>query len=448
MLPAEVSTVNPNLERLANSERMILSALRIYSDVLEHPDQGRSRLSAGFRRERSLHSNERRFLREALTQIIRHSTCLDTILGACADKYRPLQRWLGWLVHLGISTDVACQIWGEHTTKHPPPFAHCRHLREYGRKHLEAMTPVSAVAWVSSLPLHIASELYDRFGKNVVPFLIASNSRAPLTIRTNMQRITRDQLMARLEEEGIGTKPTKLSPWGLIITQTAHLQSLDTFKEGLFEIQDESSQLCAALMRGEGGVVIDLCAGAGGKSLAYASIRQDTRVHWALDIRPKALRQLNTRAQRAQVSHIRTKRIYPKSGHIKGIHQGSATCVLVDAPCSGLGTLRRHPELRLRYSVHFLADAQRLQTDLLNQGAQLVTKGGTLVYSTCSVLPSECEGRINHFLATHPEFQKASVKELLPVSDPSLVTNDNLLLCPQDHNTDGFFAAVLRKTAH
>lgn len=274
----------------------------------------------------------------------------------------------------------------------------------------------------------LSTALGDRAG----PFIAASNQRAEVQIRANIARIDRQALATLLAEDGILTKPCRLAPHGLTVQGRANLRGHRAFSRGLFEVQDEGSQLLAELVPSVGSV-LDLCAGAGGKSLALAA--SGARVH-ALDVRARPLLELQKRARRAGLT-ILTDTLSSDGAlpsHIPADYDADA--VLVDAPCSGSGTWRRHPELRWRLTE--LAQTATLQASILARAASLVRPGGVLVYGTCSVLPAENEAQVDRFLGRHPDFR------LEPLGRPDL-GGDVLRLAPDTHGTDGFFGAKLRR---
>ena len=225
-----------------------------------------------------------------------------------------------------------------------------------------------------SLPESIADAWLKELGPEEAAALGATlSTRAPVTLRVNAQRCTAEELVARLEKEGV--KSTLGSIEGsVLLQQRANLPALKAFRAGWFEIQDEASQrLCAAIPLHAGQSVLDLCAGSGGKSLALAS--RGARVA-ATDVRPGALQELAKRAKRAGAK-VRIGRSHP------------ADFVLVDAPCSGTGRLRREPALRWRLADRDFTNTHTLQRKLLAQGASLVRPGGVLIYATCSLLAAE-----------------------------------------------------------
>jgi 16S rRNA (cytosine967-C5)-methyltransferase len=276
----------------------------------------------------------------------------------------------------------------------------------------------------------------------------ALNRRAPLAIRANTLKISRDDLAARLGREGIVARPTPLAPAGLILETRTNVFGLESFGEGLFEVMDEGSQLVAeAVAPPPQGRVVDACAGAGGKTLALAAAMANRGRLLALDVNGKKLEELRRRARRAGLSSVAARPIEPGVPLPQEARPGAWDRVLVDAPCSGLGTLRRNPEARWRLQPATVDRFAAQQLALLVTYAPLVAPGGRLIYATCSILRSENEQVVERFVAERPEFVPMSLKEIWGKERAEPLGGGEVLrLSPERHDTDGFFAAVLRRT--
>ena len=259
----------------------------------------------------------------------------------------------------------------------------------------------------------------------------------------------REDVQKELKVAGIQATPTPFSPWGLRIQGKPALSQLDFFSRGAVEVQDEGSQLLALLLdakRGE--MVCDFCAGAGGKTLAIGASMRSTGRLYAFDTSGHRLEALKPRLARSKLSNVHPAAIaHERDDRIKRL-SGKMDRVLVDAPCSGLGTLRRNPDLKWRQSPQSVAELTVKQTAILASAARLLKSGGRLVYATCSLLPEENEAIAQAFSAAHPEFVPLSVSETLQalkVQDAaSLCSVDGLYLrlWPHLHASDGFFAAA------
>lgn len=281
----------------------------------------------------------------------------------------------------------------------------------------------------SPLPHHIkysfsrecVDELKKDYGKKTETLLKALNSKAPLTIRTNTLKLTRGMLMKRLLESNVKARLCSQSPVGIILEGDFNLFGLPEFRRGSFEVQDEASQL-VALKTGVGPemLVLDLCAGSGGKSLAMGALMKNTGQLYLYDKRETVLKNARLRCKRAGLQN------YQFANNLKKL-KGKMDLVLVDAPCSGSGTYRRNPDQKLKFTSRGLAELTKLQYDLIVSGVQCLRPGGRLVYSTCSLLSQENQAVINR-----------------AQNDLGLrVEGDLLQTTPLELSMDGFFCAVM-----
>ncbi len=295
------------------------------------------------------------------------------------------------------------------------------------------------------VPDFLLERFRARFGAALGPELAALGAPAPLDLRVNLLRGTREAAIAALAAEGVEATPTPLSPWGLRVAGRRPITGGAAFRAGLVEIQDEGSQLVAALLAaGPGMRVADLCAGAGGKTLALA-MSMDNRGHiLACDVSAPRLEGAVRRLRRAGVHNVERHLLTPGDKGLKR-RAGSFDRVLVDAPCTGTGTWRRNPDARLRLTAADLAELTVKQAGLLDQAARLVRKGGRLVYATCSLLAEENEAQVSAFRDRHPEFVPLELERAWTVPVP--LVGPFLSLTPRQHGTDGFFAAILERTA-
>lgn len=265
---------------------------------------------------------------------------------------------------------------------------------------------------------------------------------APVDLRVNTLRTTRAAARAALEAQGIACSETSRSPLGLRLPRRAALQGTALFREGGVEPQDEGSQLLALLVEAQPGErIADWCAGAGGKTLALAAQMQDRGELWACDLHASRLARLAPRLQRAGVHCVRTQLLAAEASAAPAALQ-ALDAVLVDAPCSGSGTWRRQPELRLR--TPDLAALAALQGRILAQAATAVRPGGRLVYGTCSVFAEENDAVVEAFLAAHPQFREEPAGEVY-ARQGVVLPDVRLRLLPHRHGSDGFFAARLRR---
>ena len=274
------------------------------------------------------------------------------------------------------------------------------------------------------------------------------NSRAPMALRVNTARISREALAARLAEEHVVARPTTLAPAGLVLETRVNAFGLTAFQEGLFEVMDEGSQVVAELVAPPpGGRVVDACAGAGGKTLAIGASMDGKGRLLALDTDGKKLEELRRRARRAGLTNVTARPVTAEGTTMPAeARPGGWDRVLVDAPCSGLGTLRRNPEARWRLTPDVVRSFPARQLALMVTYAPLVAVGGRLLYATCSVVDAENEGVVSRFAAERDDFVRVPVKEIWGKERASTVGDGlTLRLLPNTHDTDGFYAAVLRR---
>jgi 16S rRNA (cytosine967-C5)-methyltransferase len=309
------------------------------------------------------------------------------------------------------------------------------------------------------MPLAVRMEVPDwalprlqaRFGETLAAEMDALGTEAPLDLRVNLLKSTREQAQAALAAEGIAAEPTKLSPWGLRIQGRRPVSTGPAFQQGLVEIQDEGSQLVAALVGARPEMrVADWCAGAGGKTLALA-MTMDNRGHIAAcDVSAHRLEGAVRRLRRAGVHNVERHLVEPGDKWAKR-RAGSFDRVLVDAPCTGSGTWRRNPDGRLRLAERDLNELVPKQAGILDQASRLVRKGGRLVYATCSLFAEENEAQVQHFLTAHPEFALVTLADALAGAGSTIAAlpseGEFLSLTPLRHDTDGFFGAVLERVA-
>jgi 16S rRNA (cytosine967-C5)-methyltransferase len=299
----------------------------------------------------------------------------------------------------------------------------------------------------ANLPQWLYEKLSARFGEEETLQLAQTlNMPAPLDLRVNSMKASREQVIADLAAAPIVCEPTPYAPLALRVLKKPALQNLPLFKSGAIEVQDEGSQLLAQLLgarRGE--MVVDFCAGAGGKTLALGAIMRNTGRLYAFDVAEKRLAKLKPRLARSGLSNVHPVVIaHENDAKIKRL-AGKIDRVLVDAPCSGLGTLRRNPDVKWRLRPESIIELNGKQLSILNGAARLVKPGGRLVYATCSILDEENEAIVSQFLAINSTFQLVPVKQVLEEQKIPLQMEDYLKLLPHKHQTDGFFAAVLER---
>ena len=315
-----------------------------------------------------------------------------------------------------------------------------------------------------NLPQWLADALQAQVGPRFDALAHSLLQAAPLDLRVNTFTTKRADALRALQEAGLSAQASTYSPWGIRVQGKPNLGTLELFRNGHIEVQDEGSQLLALLLdakRGE--MVVDFCAGAGGKTLALGAAMRNTGRLYAFDVSAHRLENLKPRLARSGLSNVHPVAIaHERDERIKRL-AGKIDRVLVDAPCSGLGTLRRSPDLKWRQTPQTVQALAEQQTAILQSAARLLKPGGRLVYATCSLLPAENEAIAAAFSAAHPQFAAVAVAPLLeslkvphaatlaspalPPDDgtPAVATGPYLRLWPDLHGTDGFFAAVWQK---
>ncbi len=298
----------------------------------------------------------------------------------------------------------------------------------------------------TNLPDWLAERLRAQLGDAETLLLAEALARpAPVDLRVNTLKADRAQVQARLDKEGFPSEPTPCSPVGLRRRERTPLFNTGCFKDGWFEIQDEGSQLLTLLLepkRQE--MAVDFCAGAGGKTLHIGALMANTGTVYAFDISAKRLEKLKPRLKRSGLQNVRAVAIAHENDERVRRLAGKVDRVLVDAPCSGTGTLRRNPDIKWR-TIDLAALATE-QKKILAAAATLVKPGGRLVYATCSLLREENDDVVNDFLAQHADFKTIPAGEILARRHvPLEVEGEALRLLPHRHHTDGFYAVALER---
>jgi 16S rRNA (cytosine967-C5)-methyltransferase len=413
---------------------LLQQAADLLRAVLSFEQPADAVVSAHFRRQRALGVRDRHALAETVYAVLRR------------------RLWLQHLAHSGsgpLERRLAIVGWrGDART-------------------LQAALEPHERAWLAGLPAGPADDAPDKLRHNLPDWLAgalrtqldapsfeqlsgALLEPAPLDLRVNDWKAKREDVLAELRQAGLDVAATPFSPWGLRVQGRPALQDTAAFRDGRFEVQDEGSQLLAALLEAKRGeMVVDFCAGAGGKTLALGAAMRNTGRLYAFDtsghrldaMRPRLARSGLSNVHAVQIAHERDERVKRLAGKIDR--------VLVDAPCSGLGTLRRNPDLKWRQNPQAVAEMRERQQAIVGAAAQLLKPGGRLVYATCSLLDVENEGIAQIFEHAHPGFEALPVEQALRRAHvgaaETLVEGLRLRLWPHRHGTDGFFAAVWQR---
>jgi len=396
---------------------------------LEYPADGI--LRHFFRENPLLGGQDRAFIAETVFGILRHRFFLESL----TELTTPRSLVLAYLVKF-----------------------HGMNLRE-----LASLISESETKWLAeikaiksdTLPLAIQAEFPEWLVEKLKQFMTDTDilnlgfslqKSAPLDLRVNTILAKRNQVLETLSQEGIEALETPYSPCGIRLTGKPAINRHELFLSGKIEVQDEGSQLLGYLLapkRGE--MVVDFCAGAGGKSLLLGALMNSKGRLYAFDISEKRLNNLKPRFKRSGLSNLHAQRIANENDIKVKRLAGKIDRVLVDAPCSGLGTLRRNPDLKWRQSSQSIDELKAKQAAILSAAASLLKPGGRLVYATCSFLPEENQQVVQEFLNTHPQFSLLNCAELLAQQKIPLDTGEFLQLSPLLHQTDGFFAAALTR---
>jgi 16S rRNA (cytosine967-C5)-methyltransferase len=302
-------------------------------------------------------------------------------------------------------------------------------------------------AVAADLPDWLWAKLGDAYGDEERAALArALLVPAPLDLRVNPLKTTREAARADLAASRIQAEPTPYSPLGLRIAGRPSLAQHPLVQSGAVEVQDESSQLVGYLVAPRrSDMVVDFCAGAGGKTLLLGALMRSQGRLYAFDVVDSRLAKLRPRLARSGLSNVHPQLLASeRDAHVKRL-AGKIDRVLVDAPCTGFGTLRRNPDLKWRQSERALDELTAKQAAILDAASMLVKSGGRLVYATCSILPDENETIVDAFLASHPDFEQRDAAAELARAEIPLATGRTMTLLPHRHACDGFFAAVLHR---
>ncbi len=302
--------------------------------------------------------------------------------------------------------------------------------------------PEWAQAWT---PSWLWSYCQDSFGERTFDEIQALNQPVGFDVRINSLRTDRSRVLKRFQQDQVMATATPYSPLGIRLSHRQALQNHFLFQEGYVEVQDEGSQLIALLTDAQPGMtVLDLCAGAGGKTLALAASMQNKGVLLATDVYEWRLKKAKERLKRAGIHNVECRLL--GDSWLKR-QKNRFERVLVDAPCSGTGTWRRNPDMKLRFQPSDLQDLLQKQQTILNTAADTVKPGGRLVYATCSMLRVENHKQVDHFLTLHPDFHLLDIRDLWRKVLGTACPSDQpvLQLTPARHQTDGFFISVLEK---
>jgi 16S rRNA (cytosine967-C5)-methyltransferase len=415
--------INPNLLRLAS---MALA------DVLTGTGPADAKLGWFFKQNRELGTKDRAFVAESVYGVLRRKSFLAFV----SDGEDPRKLVLAWLLRV---QGMSMRDLDESLNKQQKEWA----------QEIKAKTadPANA-AMQADMPEWLWETLAKQYGAEEALVIARSmHLPAPLDLRANLVKTTREDVVAKFASEHTEVALTPYSPNGLRMAEKVTISRHKLFTDGKIEVQDEGSQLLAQLVaprRGE--MIADFCAGAGGKSLAIGALMRNTGRIYAFDVSEKRLQNLGIRLKRSGLSNLHSQLITSEQDPKLKRLNGKFDRVLVDAPCSGLGTLRRNPDLKWRQTPQDIVELTTKQKNILTRAAKLVKAGGRLIYATCSLLQEENEQIAEAFLAANADYKLVPANEILAQQQIALDSGNYLKLLPHLHQTDGFFAAVFERT--
>lgn len=396
---------------------LVFTVIDSIHDIFNEDVYADKAVEKALKRDKRWGSRDRKFVAETIYDIVRWKRLYAEIAEVKAPYSRPnLWRLFSvWCVLKGIQLPDWKQIEPTPTRRIKGRFDELSKIRKFRE----------------SIPDWIDEICVEELGEDVwTQEMAALNKQAEVILRTNTLNISRDNLQKELSKEEIEAEPIKGYESALKLVERANVFKTEAFKRGYFEVQDASSQLVAEYLDVTPGMkVVDTCAGAGGKTLHIASLMQNKGQIIAMDIYESKLKKLKVRARRNKVHNIDT-RVIDSTKPIKKLHN-RADRVLIDAPCSGLGVLRRNPDSKWKLQPQFLDEIRKVQQDILQQYAKMVKPGGKLVYATCSVLPSENQQQVDKFLTSEAGKEFTFVK-------------DNKVLASKS-GFDGFYMAQLER---
>jgi 16S rRNA (cytosine967-C5)-methyltransferase len=429
----------------------VAATIELLGEIVSHPDRPADLVANGFfRTRRFIGGGDRRAVSERVWGILRRWAQLYWWLERAGHPDRSARAIVAADLLLGAHQsldDLETLFDGARYRPAPLDEAERRALRQLEGHSLDHPEQPD---WVRlNVQEWLVPHLEAAYGKAWVREIAALDTPPPVDLRVNRLKATPEQARVALAREGIETEPMRYAADGLRLKRRMSVVAGEAFHDGLIEIQDEGSQLVAALVAARPGMqVADYCAGAGGKTLAIAAGMNNKGRVVALDVRETRLDRSAERLRRAGVHNVERRALDADNRRWLKRQAGVFDRVLVDAPCTGTGTWRRNPDGRWTLQPEDLAELVPKQAAILDAAQRLVKPGGALIYATCSVLPDENERQIEAFLERHPDFTLMRIEDVwregLGGEPPAEVASDPYLrLSPLRHGTDGFFAAAL-----
>lgn len=427
----------------------LAATIEILDEIDRTPRPADALISAYFRARRYIGAKDRSAVAERAYAILRRHARLGWWLERAGHAPTARARAVADLVLAGRSPGTVAELFSGGKFG-PAPLAAdeaelARRLDTHTLEHPQMPAAVRGECPDWAAP-GLTAALGDRFDAEMAALL----ESAPLDLRVNPIRGDRETAIRALKDAGVTARPTRWSPFGLRVEGRPPLAATAPFRDGLVEIQDEGSQLVALVADARPGhQVVDFCAGAGGKTLAMAAAMANKGRVIACDVLGRRLERAAERLRRAGLHNVETRALSTERDPWVKRHKGRFDRVLVDAPCTGTGTWRRNPDARWRLLGPGLDELLPLQAKILESAARLVRPGGRLIYATCSLLAAENDEQVARFLAAHPDFAPVPLAGIWPAvaGGAAPCPGPYLALSPARHDTDGFFAAVLERTA-
>ncbi len=419
---------------------LIRQAAVVLANLLDFNSPADAKLSDFFRNNRDLGTKDRAFVAESVYGVLRRLRFLSTVTANAENDPDDARKLiLAWLLRVqGKSIREMESVLNEQQTE----WAHTIKAKSTENLPLAVQADVRDWLW---------AKLVAQYGEaEALTICRSMHEQASLDLRVNTIKGNREDTLKRMLAENTSNENTieitPHSPIGIRMPDRMNISKHVLFTEGKIEVQDEGSQLLSYLVAPKRGqMVADFCAGAGGKTLAIGALMKNTGRLYAFDVSEKRLMNLGKRLKRSGLSNLHAQVISSETDPKLKRLNGKFDRVLVDAPCSGFGTLRRNPDLKWRFEEKDIAELNIKQTNILARAAKLTKAGGRLIYATCSLLQDENEAIAEAFLSAHTDFALVPASEVLAQQNIQLDTGKYLKLLPHLHGTDGFFAAVFER---
>lgn len=421
---------------------LLRQAAMLLTNLLDFNSPADAKLGEFFRNHRELGTKDRAFVAESVYGVLRRLRYLSVVAANDADDPDDARKLiLAWLLRVQGKS--------------------LRELDDILNEQQKEWAVAIKAKPTDNLPLAVQADVRDWFWEKLVQQYGEAEAlticrsmfeQASLDLRVNTIKANRDEVLAKMQAENTVKDnviaPTPYSPIGIRMGAKLNISRHVLFTEGKIEVQDEGSQLLTYLVSPKRGMMIaDFCAGAGGKTLAIGALMKNTGRLYAFDVSEKRLNNLGQRLKRSGLSNLHAQVISSEQDPKLKRLNGKFDRVLVDAPCSGLGTLRRNPDLKWRQTEQDVMELTQKQTAIMARAAKLTKAGGRLIYATCSLLRDENEAIVEAFKQANSEFTLVPANEILAQHHINLDTGPYLKLLPHLHGTDGFFAAVFEKTS-